>query len=219
MTLSAEEFLRRFCLHVLPKGFVRIRSTAFLPPRCRTEALHAAGTRSTRSTAGSRGLCRRHDDARVLASVSPCGGPWSPSNDSPHARSPCSSHSRDSRLTPRDRHTVSTLPSQPTPRSGDVCPPSPTEPATACAPRASSRPPSCVWNSPDGNRAAGTTALTLPHRPPVRFNAHTDPPRPPQRQRLRSNGSIGSDSADFASSLICEPARRVTPDTCMVYRD
>jgi putative transposase len=25
MTLSAEEFLRRFCLHVLPKGFVRIR--------------------------------------------------------------------------------------------------------------------------------------------------------------------------------------------------
>jgi hypothetical protein len=39
MTLSAEEFLRRFCLHVLPKGFVRIRSYGFLAPRCRTEAL------------------------------------------------------------------------------------------------------------------------------------------------------------------------------------
>ena len=47
MTLSAEEFLRRFCLHVLPKGFVRIRFYGFLAPRCRTEALprcrHALG--------------------------------------------------------------------------------------------------------------------------------------------------------------------------------
>ena len=46
-TLSAEEFLRRFCLHVLPKGFVRIRFYGFLAPRCRTEALprcrHALG--------------------------------------------------------------------------------------------------------------------------------------------------------------------------------
>jgi Putative transposase/Transposase zinc-binding domain len=39
MTLTAEEFLRRFCLHVLPKGFVRIRFYGFLAPRCRTEAL------------------------------------------------------------------------------------------------------------------------------------------------------------------------------------
>ena len=39
MTLSAEEFLRRFCLHVLPRGFVRIRFYGFLAPRCRTEAL------------------------------------------------------------------------------------------------------------------------------------------------------------------------------------
>jgi len=39
MTLSADEFLRRFCLHVLPKGFVRIRFYGFLAPRCRTEAL------------------------------------------------------------------------------------------------------------------------------------------------------------------------------------
>jgi hypothetical protein len=39
LTLSAEEFLRRFCLHVLPKGFVRIRFYGFLAPRCRTEAL------------------------------------------------------------------------------------------------------------------------------------------------------------------------------------
>jgi len=39
MTLRAEEFLRRLCLHVLPKGFVRIRFYGFLASRCRTDAL------------------------------------------------------------------------------------------------------------------------------------------------------------------------------------
>jgi hypothetical protein len=39
MTVSAEEFLRRFFLHVLPKGFVRIRFFGFLAPRCRAETL------------------------------------------------------------------------------------------------------------------------------------------------------------------------------------
>jgi len=33
MTLTATEFLRRFCLHVLPKGFVRIRHFGFLANR------------------------------------------------------------------------------------------------------------------------------------------------------------------------------------------
>jgi Putative transposase len=33
--VSAEEFLRRFLLHVLPRGFVRIRSFGFLANRCR----------------------------------------------------------------------------------------------------------------------------------------------------------------------------------------
>lgn len=35
MTLMAEEFLRRFCLHILPRGFVRIRHYGFLSPSCR----------------------------------------------------------------------------------------------------------------------------------------------------------------------------------------
>jgi hypothetical protein len=30
MTLSASEFLRRFCQHVLPRGFVRIRHFGYL---------------------------------------------------------------------------------------------------------------------------------------------------------------------------------------------
>lgn len=39
MTLAATEFLRRFFLHVLPKGFVRIRHFGFLANRFRTQAL------------------------------------------------------------------------------------------------------------------------------------------------------------------------------------
>ncbi|MGH9664946.1 MAG: IS91 family transposase [Bryobacteraceae bacterium] len=39
MTLSAVEFLRRFFLHVLPKGFVRIRHFGFLANRWRTTRL------------------------------------------------------------------------------------------------------------------------------------------------------------------------------------
>ncbi len=39
MTLAAEEFLRRFLLHVLPGGFVRIRHFGFLANRGRTAKL------------------------------------------------------------------------------------------------------------------------------------------------------------------------------------
>jgi len=39
MTLDATEFLRRFVMHVLPKGFVRIRSFGFLANRFRAESL------------------------------------------------------------------------------------------------------------------------------------------------------------------------------------
>ena len=39
MTLSAQEFLRRFLLHVLPRGFVRIRCFGFLANRHRAKLL------------------------------------------------------------------------------------------------------------------------------------------------------------------------------------
>jgi hypothetical protein len=39
MTLAAPEFLRRFLLHVLPRGFVRIRSFGFLANRRRAALL------------------------------------------------------------------------------------------------------------------------------------------------------------------------------------
>jgi len=39
MTLTAEEFLRRFLLHTLPRSFVRIRSFGFLANRRRAALL------------------------------------------------------------------------------------------------------------------------------------------------------------------------------------
>jgi hypothetical protein len=39
MTLTAEEFLRRFLLHVLPRGFVRIRHFGFLAAPRRRESI------------------------------------------------------------------------------------------------------------------------------------------------------------------------------------
>jgi hypothetical protein len=39
MTVSADEFLRRFLLHVLPGGFMRIRYFGFLANRCRASSL------------------------------------------------------------------------------------------------------------------------------------------------------------------------------------
>lgn len=37
MTLDVREFTRRFLLHILPRGFVRIRHYGFLANRCRSE--------------------------------------------------------------------------------------------------------------------------------------------------------------------------------------
>jgi hypothetical protein len=39
MTLDVREFTSRFLLHVLPRGFVRIRHYGFLANRCRSESL------------------------------------------------------------------------------------------------------------------------------------------------------------------------------------
>jgi putative transposase/transposase-like zinc-binding protein len=44
LTLAADEFLRRFLLHVLPKRFVRIRYFGLLAPRCRTHDLATCRT-------------------------------------------------------------------------------------------------------------------------------------------------------------------------------
>jgi hypothetical protein len=55
MTLDAVEFIRRFLLHILPSGFMKIRHFGFLANRNRSSAL---------------ALCRQH-----LNAASPTGGP------------------------------------------------------------------------------------------------------------------------------------------------
>jgi hypothetical protein len=54
MTLSADQLLRQFLLHVLPKGFVRIRFFGFLAHRRRATLLPFAGN------------CRRLSRLRIL---------------------------------------------------------------------------------------------------------------------------------------------------------
>jgi hypothetical protein len=65
MTLDADEFIRRFLLHVLPDGFQRIRHYGFLGHRYRQAKL---------------ALCRK-----LLGVVSPLAGPTSP-QDKPDYR-------------------------------------------------------------------------------------------------------------------------------------
>src|SRR6201981_3062052 len=60
MTLSATEFLRRFFLHVLPKGFVRIRHFGFLANRFRASRL-ALGRQLLASTRSTEQEVRTHD--------------------------------------------------------------------------------------------------------------------------------------------------------------
>ena len=74
MTLSLDEFLRRFLLHVLPKGFVRIRNFGFLANRRRTTLLplcfHLLGSapQTEQDISGSK-------DSNDLWLCPKCGGP------------------------------------------------------------------------------------------------------------------------------------------------
>jgi len=73
MTLSLDEFLRRFLRHVLPKGFVRIRNFGFLANRRRATLLplcfHLLG-----SAQPTQELSIDHD-ANDLRRCPECGGP------------------------------------------------------------------------------------------------------------------------------------------------
>jgi putative transposase len=61
MTLHVNEFLRRFLLHVLPPGFVRIRHFGFLSTRKRSTLLplcfRLLGTTAAKAAATSTWLC------------------------------------------------------------------------------------------------------------------------------------------------------------------
>ena len=68
MTVTAEEFLRRFLLHTLPRGFVRIRFFGFLANRRRRELLP---------------LCRRLLEAGMWTD------PTMPATSEPEPKPPC----------------------------------------------------------------------------------------------------------------------------------
>ena len=71
MTLAATEFLRRFFLHVLPKGFVRIRHFGFLANRFRASRL-ALGRQllaSSSSTQQEAGHLRRCTPRLLLSGI------------------------------------------------------------------------------------------------------------------------------------------------------
>jgi hypothetical protein len=74
MTLSADEFLRRFLLHVLPKGFVRIRFFGFLANRRRATLLPICRQLlASQPTVGS--PCPASPQLPSTWSCPVCGGP------------------------------------------------------------------------------------------------------------------------------------------------
>jgi Putative transposase/Transposase zinc-binding domain len=91
MTLAADEFLRRFLLHVLPEGFVRIRYFGLLANRHRTQLLHLCRSHLRTNppppvTPGVEHLCQhcRRGTMRVVETLSPIElSAWLP--DAPQA--------------------------------------------------------------------------------------------------------------------------------------
>jgi len=74
MTLQAEEFVRRFLLHVLPKGFVKIRHFGFLANRCRHDKVLLCRELLAASSTGLAGLARHdsHSDEPEVDTVDRC---------------------------------------------------------------------------------------------------------------------------------------------------
>ena len=84
MTLAVEEFLRRFLLHVLPPGFVRIRHFGFLAHRRRAALLPLCFQFLGRPTdlpaapepqSGEEGGCSTRQPSTSTWSCPQCGGP------------------------------------------------------------------------------------------------------------------------------------------------
>src|SRR5205085_1786739 len=88
MTLSAEEFLRRFVQHVLPRGFVRIRQFGFLANGCRSTLLPV-----------SRQLLAFPSDVRASSNKLPTKVVWK----CPHCGAPMHIHEALSAFQPASR--------------------------------------------------------------------------------------------------------------------
>jgi len=75
MTLSRDEFLRRFLLHLLPKGFVRIRNFGFLANRQRARLLPLCFAALSATASSTRPQASADESARDLRLCPYCGAP------------------------------------------------------------------------------------------------------------------------------------------------
>jgi hypothetical protein len=76
MTIHADEFLRRFFLHVLPRGFVRIRNFGFLANRRRSKLLPLCRELLAASPSSSSSAVKPGNTAFLVTWRCPCcGGP------------------------------------------------------------------------------------------------------------------------------------------------
>ena len=75
MTLSLDEFLRRFLLHLLPKGFVRIRHSGFLARRRRAQLLPLCFTALDSAAMQTQTPTSTAQDASPNWFCPNCGGP------------------------------------------------------------------------------------------------------------------------------------------------
>ena len=80
MTLDVAEFIRRFLIHVLPKGFHRIRHYGIFANGSRAETLArarellAVHAGAAETDARAQGNCQEHQEQNVLAHPCPCCG-------------------------------------------------------------------------------------------------------------------------------------------------
>ncbi len=75
MTLSLDEFLRRFLLHLLPKSFVRIRHFGFLASRRRAQLLPLCFAALDSASAQAETATSTAQDINPNWSCPKCGGP------------------------------------------------------------------------------------------------------------------------------------------------
>jgi len=75
ITLSLDEFLRRFLLHLLPKGFVRIRSFGFLANRQRSKLLPLCFAALGATASSDQPPASAVEPAHVLQLCPNCGAP------------------------------------------------------------------------------------------------------------------------------------------------
>jgi hypothetical protein len=78
MTLGLDEFLRRFCLHILPAGFVKIRHYGLLSNRGRQERIAQARAllaQSAAPVATASASATHEEDRAVVKSCPHCGSP------------------------------------------------------------------------------------------------------------------------------------------------